>query len=37
MKVKNINTNILKELLHKMPEYETQIKNKYPKWERNSN
>jgi len=33
MKVKNINTNILKELLHKMPEYETQIKNKYPKYE----
>lgn len=32
MKVKNININILKEILQKMPEYEIKVKQKFPNY-----
>ncbi len=34
MKVTNININILKEILHKMPEQKIQVKNKFPNFEK---
>lgn len=34
MKVTNININILKEILQKMPEYETQVKKKFLKYDK---